>query len=60
MTIHDFVAYNVTEAVKRVRDLLSAGVHFMSFWYLTLQSSSHFLMRTVKLRSRANSELRPT
>jgi len=30
MIIHDFVAYNVTEAVKSVRDFLSAGVCYIS------------------------------
>jgi hypothetical protein len=31
MTIHDFVTYVVTDAVKSVRDLLSAGVPYISF-----------------------------
>jgi len=31
MTIHDFVAYNVRDAVKSVQDLLSVGLCYISF-----------------------------
>jgi hypothetical protein len=31
MTVHDIVVYTVKDAVKSVRDLLSAGVCYVSF-----------------------------